>query len=152
MYHWELRVTARCRSSSPQHTSHSRINQEIPLVLRGIICTEMKFGLGLGYSCHLAIYYLRSDYAPGNAKFILLVCKMLCTLASLQKGFKLEQFVTFELLFAFLVLLSSFLVPSFSASQLPSSFAFVVAVCYVFLSAPREKSTICVNIYYVNHN
>lgn len=108
----------------------------------------MKLALGLGYSCHLVMYYLRSDYAPGNVKFISLVC----TLTPLQKGLKLQQFVTFELLSAFPVLLSSFLVLSVLASQLPSSFAFVVAVCYVFPSAPREKSKICVNIYYVYPN
>lgn len=78
-------------------------------------------------------------------------CKMLCTPVSPQEGHKLEHFVTFEPLFAFLVL-SSFLVPSVSTSQLPSSFASVVAVCYVFLSAPRQKSKICVTIQYVNQN
>lgn len=112
----------------------------------------MNLGLGLGYSRHLVIYYLSSDYAPENAKFIILLCKMLRTLTPLQEGLHLKQCFTFELLSAFPVLLSSFPVPFASASQLPSSFASVVAVCYVFLSAPREKSPICVNISYVNHN
>lgn len=78
-------------------------------------------------------------------------CKMLCIPIPLQKGYKLEHFATFELLFAFPVL-SSFLVLSVSASQLPSSFVSEAAVCYVFLSAPRKKkSKECVNICYNNH-
>lgn len=75
----------------------------------------------------------------GMQSLFYLFAKCFALLTPLQKGLKLKQFATFELLFAFPVLLSFFRVPSVSASQLPSSFASVVAVCYVFLSAPREK-------------
>lgn len=57
------------RFRSPPHAFHSRTNKKILLISKQVICTELKPDLGLGYFCHLVIYYLRSDYALGNMKF-----------------------------------------------------------------------------------